>query len=141
MVYEGDFKSDKVEGQGILYYGPDLPCYEGWWKDGMFEGFGCLINDKLTSSTRGFAFEDFGKLERGWLKFQGEFSKGLKNGRGIIYLTNGEIFIGNFKDGKVEGEGMFIKVNAEKIKGLWRGNVLEKGSTVMIPSSRNELNV
>lgn len=42
--YEGDFKNDRMEGQGTLFYGPQRPAYEGNWLADQFHGFGTLYN-------------------------------------------------------------------------------------------------
>lgn len=47
-----------------------------------------------------------------------------KQGKGKFFLSNGEIFEGNFKDDMIDGEGILCRLNGSRIKGLWRKNKL-----------------
>ncbi len=47
----------------------------------------------------------------------------MKNGRGILYLSNGQRFEGHFIGDSVEGPGIFYCKNGQKITGNWTGNV------------------
>jgi hypothetical protein len=41
------------------------------------------------------------------------------HGKGILYLTNGEIFKGEFQDGLPNGEGEYTTVFKTKVTGKW----------------------
>ena len=41
------------------------------------------------------------------MKYVGEFKDGLQNGQGILTLPNGEKYFGDFKDGLPTGQGTF----------------------------------
>lgn len=47
----------------------------------------------------------------------------MKNGKGVLYLSNGERFEGTFVADIVEGPGIFYCLNGQKIVGNWVGNV------------------
>lgn len=47
-----------------------------------------------------------------------------KAGRGKLYLTNGEIFEGEFKEDSIEGQGQFKTWNGDIVSGIWEGNML-----------------
>ena len=49
-----------------------------------------------------------------------------KNGSGKLFLSNGEIFEGNFKDDTVWGEGCLIRKDGSRVRGVWRENKLIK---------------
>lgn len=43
----------------------------------------------------------------------------MKNGEGVLYLSNGERFEGEFIDDSIDGPGCFLRKNGQKIKGIW----------------------
>lgn len=47
----------------------------------------------------------------------------MKNGKGTLFLSNGEKFEGTFVADSVEGPGVFYCRNGSKINGVWRANV------------------
>ena len=119
--YEGDFKNNKKEGYGFIF-----------WKNGnMCEG--SFKNDKLDG--KGI----FNYIKGN--KYIGEFKKGVKNGKGIYYYPNGNIYdgnwenglkegygilffcgngyIGNWKNGKYDGKGTLFR-DGNTIKGIWK---------------------
>ena len=38
----------------------------------------------------------------------GEYKKGLKEGKGTLYLKNGDKFVGNYQHGRAYGYGKYI---------------------------------
>ena len=72
IVYTGQWKYDKKNGEGILYKNDNM-IYNGQWLNDAFHGFGELY------------FED-GKTE-----YQGEWNDNKKNGNGIQYYKNGNM--------------------------------------------------
>ena len=58
-----------MEGLGSLYYAENHPCYEGSWKEDMFNGFGTLYNEKPTILNEQFDYSNFELLEMGWIKY------------------------------------------------------------------------
>jgi hypothetical protein len=50
----------------------------------------------------------------------------VKQGKGRLKLSNGEIFEGEFKKDKIEGVGYFISMNGNKINGIWKDSKLIK---------------
>jgi hypothetical protein len=43
--YDGEFKEDKMNGRGILYYSEGNPAYDGEWCNDQFNGYGILYNE------------------------------------------------------------------------------------------------
>jgi len=41
-IYEGEFKDDRIEGEGKFTWGPDR-IYNGQWKNNSLHGFGIFI--------------------------------------------------------------------------------------------------
>jgi hypothetical protein len=48
---------------------------------------------------------------KNWLKYEGEFSKGMWQGFGTIFFAHGEKFTGCMKNGEVNGIGWFYDTN------------------------------
>lgn len=44
-----------------------------------------------------YDYKNFETLGNGWEKYEGEFNMDLKEGFGVLYLSNGEKYAGNFK--------------------------------------------
>ena len=42
-----------------------------------------------------------------------------KEGKGKLYLTNGECFEGMFNEDSINGSGRFITMHDEVIEGIW----------------------
>lgn len=47
--YEGEWKNNKMEGQGTLYYQSNNKAYEGNWVNDQFHGKGTLYSDNPKS--------------------------------------------------------------------------------------------
>lgn len=57
-----------------------------------------------------------------WTKLKGKMYKGKKSGLCKIYLFNDEMFIGNFRNNKADGMGIFERGEEFQKKGLWNDN-------------------
>lgn len=85
IIYSGNFKNDKYNGEGTLYFP------EGGMVQGSFE------NGKVC----GFAVEfdsDGCKI------YEGEFENNIYNGKGCKYLKTGAYYEGKFENGSPVGE-------------------------------------
>ena len=52
--------------------------------------------------------------------YEGEFKEGIPHGKGKITLWNGDIYIGEMKDGKRDGYGIFYEYSTKMIwEGTW----------------------
>ena len=87
-----------MEGYGALYFANGSVAYAGGWKDDKFDGRGTLYNEELVEVDGEFDYRDFGQLYDGWIKYEGGFSRDLKQGDGILLLSNGEKIQGIFKN-------------------------------------------
>lgn len=83
--------------------------YVGNWKKGQFEGWG-----KLSLNTSKF------------VEYSGEFRNGAFDGRGTLVFRNGDKFIGEIVENRVNGEGTLHKQDGETLCGVWENNVLIK---------------
>lgn len=51
-----------------------------------------------------------------WLKYEGTFKNDRREGQGIVYFRNGK-WMGNFRDGQPNGQGIFIDNMGKQTKG------------------------
>jgi hypothetical protein len=86
--YEGEFKNGKFEGQGKFYDKAANTTKEGIYEDNKF------IKENIISNQIA-------------LKVEGCISGDCKNGKGNIKFSNGELYEGDFKNGKPEGQGKY----------------------------------
>ena len=93
LEYEGDRVDGKYEGIGTYYYNKGGNRYEGEWKNGLKHGKGILYYDHETNN----------------IKYDGYFSKGNFEGKGIYYWDDGSYYIGDFVNGLKHGYGTLYK--------------------------------
>jgi len=60
----------------------------------------------------------------GEAKYIGEFKKGYPEGEGTIEYPNGDIFSGEWEDGKIMGYGYKIEA-VDTLSGYWKGDPME----------------
>jgi hypothetical protein len=53
-------------------------------------------------------------------KYVGEFMNGKKNGQGTFTWADGAKYIGGWMDGKMHGQGTFTKADGAIFKGLFK---------------------
>jgi hypothetical protein len=114
-IYEGEFKNDKKNGNGKLYYKNLKDTYTGAFIDNNITGngnyewsngekyTGHFLNGKMNGKGI-YKWPDGGKYE-------GEYINGIKEGHGIFTWVNGKIFEGPFKNGKPNGAGILTTKN------------------------------
>jgi len=49
----------------------------------------------------------------------------MKHGWGLLYLSNGEYFEGDFKNEYADGIGTFVMRNGKEVRGRWQSNIME----------------
>lgn len=106
-VYEGEWINDKRQGYGILKDANDREIYAGDWEKDQYSGTGRLMNKRPQQLLQPFSYFNFNELSNFWLSYQGEFLNNCLHGVGTLTLTNGEKFIGSFREGRVHGEGTY----------------------------------
>ncbi|GMF10982.1 unnamed protein product [Phytophthora lilii] len=117
-VYDGEWIDGKRHGQGVLTFGSG-GSYRGEFANDLFEGFGVLRVPKLQHP-----------LTKQWLrgeKYEGDFLRGLKHGRGTWQTRNGDQYNGELKLGLYEGKGVCVYgtsgdvYDGEFVRGLRHG--------------------
>ncbi len=57
-------------------------------------------------------------------RYEGQLIDDKKDGQGVMTLSNGEYYIGQFKKNMVYGKGKFTKKNGSSVLGVWEKNIL-----------------
>ena len=53
-------------------------------------------------------------------KYVGEYKDDKEHGQGTFTWSNGDKYVGEFKDGKKHGQGTYIKPEGRKYVGEWK---------------------
>ena len=123
--FEGYWRNDKREGNGLLLTKENKEIYRGEFKNDLFHGKGRLCNMKARILKESINYMDFGIINDAWVMYEGEFSKGKKHGNGVMIMGNGEKFEGRFKDDKIDGKGRFFKGDGSIVEAVWMDNKLK----------------
>ena len=130
-VYIGTFHESKPNGFLKLYRNDRL-YYEGYWKDGAFNGEGTLYKEDGSIKTGDWVA---GRLSQTLVDIQlpqghyhGYAKDGKPDGLGKMNYANGTSYQGRWKTGLWEGEGLYISGN-DSVYGVWEkgkvcGNVI-----------------
>ncbi|CDW91685.1 UNKNOWN [Stylonychia lemnae] len=120
--YTGYWKGHLMQGKGI--YSDQQEVKTGIFKDSKLNGVGIQSHIDGKYSMKGEFSEDIlnGQIceietERG--KYLGESKNGTMNGQGIMNFKNGDIYEGEWKDGKFSGKGRFQQSNGDFYTGFW----------------------
>jgi len=119
--YEGDLsKNDVREGFGVYYKTNGHILYQGEWQGGVFHGTGILNNLDVKFSQEPLDCNDLNGIKNHWLKYEGEFCQGKKQGNGVLLFSNKEYFQGCFKNDKIHGFGCFHSKNGSLVFAEWK---------------------
>lgn len=132
-TYEGEFKDGKFHGYGyrVSKQHEKTYRYHGQFKNGMYDGYGVRIVTWKDSSG-----ECQEKIEGNWKSqkphgqtraeylngdvYIGEYKDGLRNGKGTYKYKNKDEYTGEYKDGKEHGQGTFMYSNGDKYIGEFK---------------------
>jgi hypothetical protein len=134
-TYSGNIENDLPHGYGV--YETNTIKYEGYFRNGIFDLYGTLIDKERKFKYEGsfdmgnkegygkIIFDDGKYFEGlfhnnlangiGYMEYSdgevyvGQFKNNLANGSGTVYYTNGNIYTGNFKDDKEVGLGVMVE--------------------------------
>ena len=86
----------------------------------------CIDHNYFFNIVVYFEYEGYGKrIYNDGKYYEGEFKKGEKDGKGIIYYKNGQIrYKGDFKDGEFEGYGIYVVENGEYYMGEFKKGLM-----------------
>ena len=123
-IYVGKKIEGKYEGRGILYGMNDKIIFNGYFKNGEYEGFGRLYENTYDNHK---------------LIYNGYFKNGKYNGKGILYSNNQIIYEGFFLDGEYNGIGIeYLKYGKIKMK-YQKGKPLNKCYGILYDKNNNEI--
>ena len=117
--YIGQYNKIKKmrEGRGALVYN-NKTYTVGYWSNDMRNGYGkeydrfnfCLFHGNYVNDIKeglGTEFQKKYNIDNNNIVYHGLYEKGLRNGFGVYYFTNGERWEGKFIKGKKHGRGKF----------------------------------
>jgi hypothetical protein len=59
--------------------------------------------------------------------YEGEWKDGKRNGQGTLTYSDGRKFIGEFKDGLLNGQGTETNSSGYKFEGVWKDGYIWEG--------------
>ena len=117
--YIGQFKNNKFNGRGMIFYRDNTLKYVGFFINDIYNGEGKLIIAKGCYYT-------------------GQFKNGKRNGKGILYSEDKVIYKGNFVEDKINGFGRYYYENGLSYEGQIKngmrhgnGKLLDKDNKII----------
>ena len=124
-TYIGTLNKGLFDGFGTLSSLDNKYLYTGEWKDGLKHGKGQLITEKIKysgkfendvfSGNKGVLCDEKGNI------YEGDFVNGKFEGYGHYKMSNGGNYIGQFKNGYFEGKGQLT----DKKGNVFNGNFVK----------------
>ena len=130
-VYKGYWVDDHMEGHGEMKYAND-DFYIGDWMKSEKSGQGFYTQKNFTCEYRGAwqndRFNGYGVEKWPQGIYKGEFSNGMKEGKGKIKFNNGKSYVGEFKLNHMHGEGVYSTANCS-YTGSFKDNNFDGAGT------------
>ncbi|GEM_PF-636341 len=131
--YYGNWKDGSQNGYGT-YTGSDGKVETGYYKNGSYVGTTDENNSNLASTSSSSSTTSsciYGDCENGWGiyewktgssngdKYIGEWKNGNRDGEGVYTWANGDKYVGTWSAGVINGYGTQYFANGTKSVGLW----------------------
>ncbi|OMJ80784.1 hypothetical protein SteCoe_18892 [Stentor coeruleus] len=153
-LYEGDFKNDLFNGQGILI----KPC--NLYPDTLLQDQNFFLSNhektlflnyseaikpiiyyrhksKHKSKENKHKDQSEGAIEwQGSIIHSGNYYKGTKNGNGKTYFNDGSYYDGEFSINMMEGQGNFVWADGKRYIGFWKAGKLHGEGVYSWPDGR-----
>ena len=117
VLYEGEYLNGKRNGKGKVYYSDGKLLYEGEflnnkkWNIKEYDKNGNIINELKNGKGYIDVYNEFDIRI-----FEGEYTNGLRNGKGKEFYNNGKLlFEGEYKNGLKNGKGKQYDKNGKII--------------------------
>ena len=102
-----------------MFFATGLIAYQGNWSNNLQDGEGREYSKDVGALRDPFDFKDLSTLANNWVKYVGNFKDGKREGDGTLTLTNGERLVGKWCNGLVDGIATIHKTDGCKIVGKW----------------------
>ena len=105
---------DTTTGYGKLYISNENESYSynGYIKNGLLDKFGLIMYQ-------------YNKLNPTIIKYEGELSNNAYNGKGTLTYSNGDVFIGHFKNNLKHGNGkLFNSDGCIIFDNIWKNDII-----------------
>ena len=136
--YTGQFKDGQPHGRGISYFGNGNIKYVGEFKDGQPSGQGTAFNrqggiagkwcDVENSYWTDCVGERTIETENYKFDYSGHWRNNAPHGQGAAMFEHGKRYIGEWSDGKQNGQGSFDNL-FEVFQSRWQDGELQRGGT------------
>ncbi|CAD8180765.1 unnamed protein product [Paramecium pentaurelia] len=130
-IYFGEVINDQKYGYGEEYF-PEGDIYKGQYKNGLPNGKGKYIwkngNQYQGDFQNGLRWgEGFWeqKTEKGIQFYKGQYVNDKKNGHGHFHYSNGTEYIGEFNEDQRNGFGEIMWPERATYKGQWKQGLME----------------
>jgi hypothetical protein len=121
-IYKGEFVDDERNGYGkYTYVNGDI--YKGQYKDNRMNGYGTFTyvnGDIYIGEYRDDKRNGYGKYTFANGVYIGEWKDNKMNGNGTFTYVNGDIYKGEFVDDEINGYGKYTNANGDIYKGEWK---------------------
>jgi hypothetical protein len=103
--------------------------YSGSWKDDLKHGYG--IEQSSLGIYSGYFIDDLKADESGKFKYSngdsydGQFTSGIREGKGIFKFSNGDVYSGEFMNDQINGFGSIEFLNGNFCKGTFKDGLLD----------------
>jgi hypothetical protein len=120
-TYQGQFKENFPDGQGTRTYAANGHQETGDWRQGEFFG-SSLIESGKVGCTQGDCANGKGTYiyREGAAKYVGDFKNELPDGYGICTYANGDRYRGEWQEGAFWGKGALYLRDGTVVDGYWR---------------------
>lgn len=120
-IYTGAFKNNYPHGQGTRVHANGTAEETGQWREGEFVGASLVENGK-TGCIEGDCANGTGTyvFREGAAKYTGEFKSGQPHGFGHCTYANGDRFEGEWLAGAFEGKGTLYLRDGTVVSGFWK---------------------
>jgi hypothetical protein len=135
--YVGEFKDNNFHGYGTTYTSNGSIASQGIWAENKFVS-SALVQQATVPVCQGsdasrwsYCFGTYNYADGS--KYIGEWKDGKKNGQGTLTITGGDKYVGEFKDDKLHGQGTYTFAKGGNYVGEFKDDKRKQG-TLTLPS-------